>query len=829
LKSFFNAASDALAQATDKRKVPDGPDDKQKPPADNGLDVRFVPADFYAGAVVNGPSVLKAPLVTSAVPEEVIGPLSKTAGLDPHKVERVVVLLGVKPGAPDEFTIGVVVRFSEAVDGKAVLGAWLKGAREVSAEGLSYSVSQTEKLDKLPAAGHVADARTVLYAPEPTLRTMLAAKPGGALAAELKRVDLKADVSAAFVMGPAKSQVAKGLAQVKNKLPPEFADVATLPERLKSARLALRLEGETLLTITLEAENDDSAAVLEKLLGQGHGLLKQRYPALRKDLAKSLPPDLSQPVLGVVDQVPNSIGFVREGKVVTATLKTPQGLAALGPKLTPLLLGGRPAGEWKTFTDREQGFSVNFPGEPKKTVKKAPGGDTTSFEAMDGLTAYTVLCNDFPNDMTATANLIFDTVAKQFGASLKSQGDVKIKSYPGKELVIEMENMGVQLVITDRAYVVKKRMYQVMVATPRSKHDPAQARKFLDSFALLEDGSPVKPADPGTGPVVGKRTESGASLKGDTKAVMDVSVTTTKLPPKTTLPCLTWADDKGSAFYALDTSGLLRRVSYPDLKEEWKQDLGEKCAWLSLSSEGLLVTPAGGKEVWLIDPAKGGMKGRFTLPDVKRAVSAPGAAVGVASAGDTLYVLDLKKMTSTKFDGKSKFGLSDNLAMAPDGKHVFTAGPFEINRFTLADGQLRLEESTDKTLVPVTGRIDTTVIVSPDSKFVCYPSFGGAVGPGTKNYTVPVFKVDSLAKPEFVLDPGGTAVGFDPAGGAIYTQNSPESLRLFDSAGKFIKECKLREGGPTPGSMRQMLPHPGGGTLLLTTTEYAWLVTASKK
>jgi hypothetical protein len=691
VNSFLNAASDALAEMTNKanpaadaggKGEPAAADTRPaekpvNPPAVEGLDVRFVAPDFVAGVVINGPRLLNADLVKSVLPDEAVGALGEQYGIDPHKVERVTILAEPTPGGNVLFFPGGVIRFTEAVDGKAVLSKVLKDLQEASADGKSYVVSKTEMMAGVPLAGHVADERTLLIAPEPTLKKMLAAKGNGPLAGQLRRIDLNNELTAAFVVEPVKQLAGEGLKEAKDSLPPEFADVSTLHERLKGGTLALTLGGDTLLKITLEGENEESATVVEKLLGQGKDILKQAYPDLRKGLAPALPPDISRSLLDVVDQVPDAISVTRRGTQVTLTLKTPSGLEALGPKLRQLLLA--------------------TPAPPP----------------------------------------------------------------PGK---------------------------------PPRPEKPAAAQ------SPPAPGLPPKP--------LLKPTTSGDSLKGDTKPVMDVSITTLKLP-KTTRPCLTWADDKGSAFYALDESGDLRRVSYPDLKEEWKQQLGERCAWVSLSSEGLLVTPADGKEVWLIDPKMGEMKRRWAVPGVRRAASTRGSSLGVAATGTELYVLDLTKMTATSFGGPGPQNPGyDDPVMTPDGKYLLTGGSGQIHRYALADGKLRYEESSPGA---IQGRQDSGVTVSPDSQLVCYPSYVGGGAQPHKNYTLSVFRVEDLKKPAFVLDPGGTAVGFDPPGGYIYTQN----LRLFEIGGKFLKEYQLGGGPPMVTIMGQILPHPAGGKFLI--------------
>jgi hypothetical protein len=807
-KKLLGAAEDAVAQMTGKQPPDDG---GQNPLDNNGLDVRFVADDFFAGAVVNAPSVLKAPAVASAIPPELLDGQAQASGIDLRKVERLVLLadptlVGDHPPGP-----AVIFHFAEPVDGQAVLGKALHEPSKASFEGKSYFVDKKPGNNrKPPDAGYVADEQTLLIAPEPMLKKMLSAKGDGPLAREMRRLDLKADASAAFVMEPVRAKVGELLAHAKDDLPPDFADLATLHERLKTARLTLRLEGETLLTLTLEADSDASAEALEKLLNQGHGLLKKQYPGLRKEFAAKLPAESSKDALAVADQLPEALSVARDGKQVTAKVKMPRGLDKLGPALMPLIFGEAPAGEWKTFTSREQGFSASFPGQPEKTARMASGSVLTEFQLVvvvdGGVISYLVVCEDTAADLSASANVVFAGLARQYGKDLKSRRDVTIKGYPGVELVAETDAGGVPVASIHRAYVVKKRTYQIRVRFFPSKKDVAQPQKFLDSFALLEDDSPVKPPQP---------DKPGDSLKGTERAVMDVSAVSIKLPSKTTLPCLTWADDKGSAFYALSDSGLLRRVSFPDLKEEWHLDLRTPCSWLSLSGEGLLVT-AGGKEVWLIDPDSRQKKGRFVVPGVKRAASVLGSDLAVAATGTALYVLDLKKITATKFAGPGpKNPGYDDPVMTADRKYVIAGASGQIHRYALADGQLRYEDSSAGV---VAGRVDSWVTVSPDGKQVCYPSYNGG-GTGKIN-TLAVFAVDDLGTPQLVLDPAGTAIGFDPAGGYICT----DALKLYDDKGKFLKSYNLSGAYP-----RQILAHPAGGIVLVFTDDNITAVTLPKK
>src|SRR5262249_11691850 len=100
-----------------------------------------------------------------------------------------------------------------------------------------------------------------------------------------------------------------------------------------------------------------------------------------------------------------------------------------------------------------------------------------------------------------------------------------------------------------------------------------------------------------------KVTTPNASVKGDTKDVISLKATPTKLRAYV-LGCMCWADDKGTAFWTLDPVGTIRRLSFPDLKETHNIELGKKCSWLNPSAEGLVVSVSEAQEVWLLDPDK---------------------------------------------------------------------------------------------------------------------------------------------------------------------------------------------------------------------------------
>ncbi|HEX5271354.1 MAG TPA: hypothetical protein VFW33_12735 [Gemmataceae bacterium] len=344
--------SNALAQATGKPGPPDAPAPENKAPpekqppqgesADVDPNLRFVAPDFFAGAVINVPAVFKSPVVEGVLPNEVQDPLMKEMNFDVRTVERII-LLGEAWSDPD-FPVApaVIIRFREPVDGAAFLHKVIQDVGEKSFEGKTYRVARPERGREAapPFAGYVADEKTVLWAPEPILKKMLTARGDGPLAVKMKGFDPSAEASAAFLMEPVKPVAGDLLKKLKEEMPPDMADVGTLPERLKGATLALTLAGDTLLTLALDGSDDESAAVIEKLLTHFHGLAKEEYPHVRESIAGELkgfrepmPADLLKEILAVIDQVPEGIQVARSGSRVTVALKSPAGLGAVAPKV----------------------------------------------------------------------------------------------------------------------------------------------------------------------------------------------------------------------------------------------------------------------------------------------------------------------------------------------------------------------------------------------------------------------------------------------------------------------------------------------------------------
>jgi hypothetical protein len=257
-----------------------------------------------------------------------------------------------------------------------------------------------------------------------------------------------------------------------------------------------------------------------------------------------------------------------------------------------------------------------------------------------------------------------------------------------------------------------------------------------------------------------------------------------------------------------------------------RADLGAPCSWLSPSAEGLLVAVSGLQEVWVIDPLTFKTKRKIPAPQVDRVASAPSLAVAFAAARggfpgqNPLSVLDLKTGQIVKqYQGRD---LAPNgvgfqfLTATPDGKYLFSVGGIEqLHRFRIKGQELVFEESSQR--IAQNGQ---AIEVSPDGKYVCLPSGGGNYG--AANYSTFVYAVTNLSTPVVTIQSGAypRALAFDPKGNTIYAHNFQNPLILLTPKGIKLKGYAI----PGAGEVKQILPHPQGGKLLLLTGHRLHLV-----
>jgi hypothetical protein len=298
------------------------------------------------------------------------------------------------------------------------------------------------------------------------------------------------------------------------------------------------------------------------------------------------------------------------------------------------------------------------------------------------------------------------------------------------------------------------------------------------------------------------------SVKGQPAKVEGLAVTPVKITANV-LGCMFWADKEGAAFWAVDGSGVIYNVSFPDLTITQKIDLGATCSWLAPSAQGFVASMPETKEIWLLNPRTFAVKKKIGLPfnertKLGRAVSAASLSTAFASGnefGDQsrggIVQVDLSK------------GTSANLApgclpvVTADGKYLFFRRDKTLFRYHIRGAKAVLEQTAG---IPGEGdpaNIQTTV----DSKFVALPI---ALGNGPNN-AVNVYAVQNTERAAVILKSGGLdikTIASDPVSGKFYAFRQANML-AFNKEGEFQKQYKLE-----PGDMHQMLVHPKGGKML---------------
>jgi hypothetical protein len=143
-----------------------------------------------------------------------------------------------------------------------------------------------------------------------------------------------------------------------------------------------------------------------------------------------------------------------------------------------------------------------------------PGTVVTEADASSGIVkgrkytvtttaVYVVAYLDFPTDFPSNPetdptlrdevfNKLRDSALKAVAGKLIDETEVSLESHPGRLLTFSIADGSVTRV---KCYLVEKRLYQLVVVTPRElsapdggKFDQTRTTKFLDSFKLAKPG-----------------------------------------------------------------------------------------------------------------------------------------------------------------------------------------------------------------------------------------------------------------------------------------------------------------------------------------------------
>jgi hypothetical protein len=146
------------------------------------------------------------------------------------------------------------------------------------------------------------------------------------------------------------------------------------------------------------------------------------------------------------------------------------------------------------FTSKACGFSILMPGTPKEQAMKVKS-DRGELESKtfglgtDNKVHWMVVVVDYPPDTPAElADALLDGAvkgtAKGLGGKTLSEGKITLDNkYPGRQFQVESEKVGIHRA---HVFLVGNRLYQIVVRGPKEGVTSPEAKKYLESFKLLD-------------------------------------------------------------------------------------------------------------------------------------------------------------------------------------------------------------------------------------------------------------------------------------------------------------------------------------------------------
>lgn len=149
-----------------------------------------------------------------------------------------------------------------------------------------------------------------------------------------------------------------------------------------------------------------------------------------------------------------------------------------------------PQANWETYESSEGAFSVLVQGMPEldNTEIDIIFGSVTLYMYIWDKTdiVYMIAFADYPDEVVSYSNPEDMLDAAKEGALENVQGEIisekniELKGYPGKEIVISAKVE--EAIATVHLYMVRNRLYQVLVITTENDPQRDNVSKFLDSF-----------------------------------------------------------------------------------------------------------------------------------------------------------------------------------------------------------------------------------------------------------------------------------------------------------------------------------------------------------
>ena len=169
-------------------------------------------------------------------------------------------------------------------------------------------------------------------------------------------------------------------------------------------------------------------------------------------------------------------------------------LLSLG--MIALLAGALPGqtAEWKTYSSTEGNFSAQFPGDPKDTVN--PTGDSSMkshiLQAQQSPVLYMVIWGSIDKEQPADDKNyeafkagVFDKLSS-CTAENEQTASPSFSGYVGHGYLLSCDLPQGKIKMRGNLYWGKHYSFALMTAFPANIAEPAEVKKFMDSFAVTD-------------------------------------------------------------------------------------------------------------------------------------------------------------------------------------------------------------------------------------------------------------------------------------------------------------------------------------------------------
>ncbi len=319
------------------------------------LDLSYLPSDVYAVFITHPQRIGSVPMMMPVVqfhrdmePEVEIDDVLISAfgvefksGEHPNETAQQILAVSPSPDGTDGLLDlpGILVgifRFAEPIDGRKVIEELSEEKwEEVRHDGHRYYRESDE-------AFYMPDQRTIVYSEEESLlRKILSqaksSKPAsGPLLDRLRYVDARNDMIGAVMLEPARDSFAETAEEIQEELLPSLAALPTIPDYLEAAVVTVSFTDRTIVKLTLDGKDPESAAEVLALTNGGLDALRKLYDEHRKEILDDAPEVLAKPLGQLIEQSLAGFGAKLQGKQVVLSIRRPAALEAFVASFTEL-------------------------------------------------------------------------------------------------------------------------------------------------------------------------------------------------------------------------------------------------------------------------------------------------------------------------------------------------------------------------------------------------------------------------------------------------------------------------------------------------------------